>query len=134
MSDDILAQLRAINDKATFNRWLRLEVVAAGDGFAEIRMAAHADATQYAGFLHAGVIGALLDTACGFAAATVAGSVLASHYSVNCLAPAVGDAFYTRGEIVRAGKRQIFTRAELFGETDGVRKLVANGETLLLRA
>ena len=134
MSDDILAQLRAINDKASFNLWLKLEVFAAGEGFAEIRMAAHADATQYAGFLHAGVIGALIDTACGFAAATVAGSVLASHFSVNCLAPAVGDAFLARGEIVRAGKRQIFTRANLFGETNGIRKLVATGEALLLRA
>ena len=131
---DHLATLRAINAKAAFNRWMKLEVVAAGDGFAEIRMPTNADATQYAGFLHAGVIGALIDTACGFAAATRAGSVLASHYSVNCLAPALGDVFYARGDIVRAGKRQIFTRAELFAETDGVRKLVANGEALLLRA
>ena len=38
------------------------------------------------------------------------------------------------GEVVRAGKRQVFTRAELFSEKDGVRKLVANGEALLLRA
>ena len=132
--DDPLAALRAINDKAAFNRWMKLVIVAAGDGFAEIRMPAHAEATQYTGFLHAGVIGALIDTACGFAAATLAGNVLASHYSVNCLAPAVGDAFFARGEVVRAGKRQIFTRAELFAEKDGVRKLVANGETLLLRA
>lgn len=131
---DHLKALRAINEKAAFNRWMKLEVVMAGHGFAEIRMKAHADATQYAGFLHAGVIGALIDTACGFAAATLAGPVLASHYSVNCLAPALGDAFVARGEVVRAGKRQIFTRAELFAETDGVRKLVANGEALLLRA
>ena len=120
--------------KATFNRWLQLEVVAAGEGFAEIRMAAHPEATQYAGFLHAGVIGALIDTACGFAAVTVVGSVLASHFSVNCLAPAVGDAFVARGEILRAGKRQIFTRADLFGVTGDARKLVATGEALLLRA
>lgn len=133
-SNEHLTTLRAINDKAAFNRWMKLDVVAAGDGFAEISIPAHADATQYAGFLHAGVIGALIDTACGFAAATLAGPVLASHYTVNCLAPAVGDAFFARGEVVRAGKRQIFTRAELFAERDGVRKLVANGEALLLRS
>lgn len=131
---DHLAALRAINDKAAFNRWMKLDVVAAGEGFAEIRIPAHAEATQYAGFLHAGVIGALIDTACGFAASTVAGPVLASHYAVNCLAPAIGDAFLARGDIVRAGKRQIFTRADLFAEKDGVRKLVATGEALLLRA
>ena len=131
---DHLAALRAINDKAAFNRWMKLEVVAAGDGFAEIRIPAHVEATQYAGFLHAGVIGALIDTACGFAAATLVGPVLASHYSVNCLAPAPGGVFFARGEVVRAGKRQIFTRAELFAEKDGMRKLVATGEALLLRA
>ena len=86
------------------------------------------------GFLHAGVIGALIDTACGYAAATQVGTVLASHYAVNCLAPAVGDTFEARGEVLRAGKRQIFTRAELWAEKDGARTLVATGETLLLRA
>ena len=133
MNDDLLAQLRAINEKAAFNRWMKLEVVAADEGFAEISMPHHADATQYAGFLHAGVVGALIDTACGFAAATVAGPVLPSHFSVNCLAPAIGDAFRAKGFLVRAGKRQIFARAELFGEKDGIRSLVATGETLLLR-
>lgn len=52
---------------------------------------------QYAGFLHAGLVGALIDTACGYAAATVVGRALASHYSVNCLRPAVGD----RSQIAR---------------------------------
>ena len=93
------------------------------------------DAAQYAGFLHAGMIGALIDTACGFAAFTQAGRVLASHFSVNCLAPAVGVAFHCTGEVVKIGKRQIFTRAELFAETeDGNRKLVATGETILMPA
>lgn len=129
-----LAELRAINARAAFNIWLKLDVVEAREGFAEIRMPQHLNATQYAGFLHAGVVGALIDTACGFAAATVAGPVLASHFPVNCLAPAVGEAFVARGFLVRAGKRQVFTRAELFDEKNGVLSLVATGETLLLRA
>ena len=49
------------------------------------------EAGQYSGFLHAGPIGALIDTTCGFAAATVVGRVLASHFSVNCLRPAIGE-------------------------------------------
>ena len=91
------------------------------------------EAAQYSGFLHAGLVGALIDTVCGFAAFTQAGMVLASHYSVSCLAPAVGRAFIAQGHVVRAGKRQIFTRAELFAEDDsGARKLVATGETILM--
>jgi uncharacterized protein (TIGR00369 family) len=92
------------------------------------------DLGQYAGYLHAGIIGALIDTVCGFAAYSQAGAVLAAHYSVNCLAPAVGEAFVAEGRVIKAGRRQIFTAAELFAETSGERKLTATGETLLMVA
>jgi uncharacterized protein (TIGR00369 family) len=71
---------------------------------------------QYRGFLHAGLIGALIDTACGFAAGTIAGRVLASHYSVNCLAPAVGRSFVACAKVVKAGKKQVFASADLLAE------------------
>ena len=67
---------------------------------------------QYSGFLHAGLIGALIDTACGFAAVTVAGpGVLAAHFSQNCLRPAQGEQFIAPARVVRAGKTQVFTGA-----------------------
>jgi acyl-coenzyme A thioesterase PaaI-like protein len=92
------------------------------------------DMGQYAGFLHAGLIGAMLDTACGFAAASVSGRVLASHFSVNCLAPAMGRAFVARGRVVKAGRKQVFATAELFaeGEGDVEPKLVATGNAILV--
>ena len=96
-------------------------------------MQANDDLTQYAGYLHAGMIAALLDTACGFAAATLVGGVMASHFSMNCLKPAVGRLFVAKGMTVRAGRKQIFARAELFAEdAAGERTLVATGETLLV--
>ena len=70
-------------------------------------------------------------TACGFAAATVAGRVLASHYSVNCLRPAVGERFIARARVVKPGKTQVFTACELYAMQNGEEKLVATGETLL---
>jgi uncharacterized protein (TIGR00369 family) len=91
------------------------------------------DFTQYAGHLHAGMIAALLDTACGFAAASAIGNVTASHFSMNCLRPAVGRRFIAKGIIVRVGKRQIFAKGELFAENErGVSTLVATGETLMV--
>lgn len=127
-----LDMIRGISETAAFNRWAGFEVTAAADGRAEIRLPWRPEFGQYAGFLHAGLIGALIDTVCGFAAATVSGRVLASHYSVNCLSPAVGDAFVARGRVVRAGRRQVFTAAELFAIRDGAEKLVATGETILM--
>jgi uncharacterized protein (TIGR00369 family) len=69
--------LTAANASARFNSLAGFEVIAAGDGAAEIRMPWRDDFTQYAGHLHAGMIAALLDTACGFAAANRVGPVTA---------------------------------------------------------
>jgi len=128
---DLLAQIRAINRTAAFNQWCGIEVVSAEAGNAEIAMPWRTEAGQYSGFLHAGLVGALIDTACGFAAATVVGRVLASHYSVNCLRPAIGERFIARAHVVKPGKSQVFTACELFAVTGSAEKLVATGETLL---
>ena len=128
-----LEELVAVNASAGLNSMIGFEVVSAGGGTAEIVMKWGKDLTQYAGHLHAGVIAALLDTACGFAAATVVGRVTASHFSMNCLRPAVGRLFVAKGTTVKAGRRQIFAKAELFAEDEqGERHLVATGETLLV--
>lgn len=129
---DPLAQIRAINQTAAFNRWCGIEVVSAEPGRVEIAMPWRHEAGQYAGFLHAGLVGALIDTACGYAAATLVGRVLASHYSVNCLRPAVGERFVARAHVVKPGKSQVFTACELYAQGAGdSEKLVATGETLL---
>jgi len=127
-----LAQIQAINETAAFNQWCGIEVESAEPGKVEISMPWRREAGQYSGFLHAGLIGALIDTACGYAAATVVGRVLASHYSVNCLRPAVGERFIARAKVVKPGKSQVFTACELYAQSAGQEKLVATGETLLM--
>lgn len=129
---DLLFQLRAINEKAEFNRWCGLEVLAAEPGRVELAMPWRKESAQYAGFLHAGLVATLIDTACGFAAVTrVGASVLAAHFSVNCLRPAVGSRFLARARVVRAGRQQVFTACELFAVSPEGEKLVATGEALL---
>lgn len=102
----------------------------ASEGQVEIAMLP--EAGQYAGLLHAGLVAALIDTACGFAAATIAGRVLASHFSANCLRPAVGNRFLARARVIKPGRTEIFTACELDAQADGAQKLVATGETLLV--
>jgi uncharacterized protein (TIGR00369 family) len=131
MQQDPLTVLRALNQTSAFNQWCGIELVSAGPGTVEITMPWRTEVGQYSGFLHAGVVGALIDTACGYAAATLVGRVLASHYTVNCLRPAVGERFFARARVVKPGKTQTFTSCELFALSDGVEKLVATGETLL---
>ena len=128
---DPLAQIRAINAQAAFNRWCGIEVTKAKPGSVEIAVPWRDEFGQYAGFLHAGIVGALIDTACGFAAATMVGRVLAVHYGVNFLRPAVGERFIARARVVKPGKSIVYTACELFASVDGVEKLVATGETVL---
>ena len=131
---DPLARIRAINQSAAFNRFYGIEVLQAAEGRAEIAMPWREEAGQYAGLQHAGLQGALIDTACGFAAATLAGRVLASHYGVNCLRPAVGERFVARARVVKPGRTQVFTACELLAVQGGEETLVATGETLLVVA
>lgn len=127
-----LEQIRRLNELAQFNRWCGIQVLQAEAGFAEIAIPWRPELGQYTQFLHAGLIGALIDTACGFAAATLVGRVLASHYAVNCLRPAVGDRFVAQARVVKPGKTQVFTACELFAQGRGEQRLVATGETLLV--
>lgn len=131
-NDDPLEQLRAINRGGPFNQWSGFEVTQAGRGTAELQMPWRPEAGQYSGFLHAGVVGALIDTACGFAAVTMVGRVLASHFSVNFLRPAVGERFIARARVVKPGRVQVFTACELFAVADGKETLVATGEAILV--
>lgn len=133
----MLDTIQAINRSAAFNRWAGFDVTQAADGQAELRMKWRGeDMGQYTGFLHAGMIAALLDTVSGFAAATVAGRVLASHFSINCISPAIGEAFVARGRVVKAGRKQVFVGAELFAQPEGQGedklKLVATANAILV--
>ena len=112
---DLLARLRALSHTAAFNNWLGLEVVVATPGEVELRLPWRPEFAQYNGFLHASIVGGLIDTASGFAAYSMLGGVMASQFSVRCLRPAVADVFVVKGRVVKPGARQIFTSAELFG-------------------
>jgi uncharacterized protein (TIGR00369 family) len=63
--------------------------------------------TQQHGYLHAGAIGAIADTAAGYAALSEwpeGSEVLTVEYKLSLLAPATGERVVARAEVVRAGK------------------------------
>jgi uncharacterized protein (TIGR00369 family) len=72
--------------------------------------------TQQQGFFHGGAIGALADTAGGYAAMTMApegSEVLTLEYKINFLRPAAGEAVIATGEVLRAGRSMIVTRIDI---------------------
>jgi uncharacterized protein (TIGR00369 family) len=69
--------------------------------------------TQQHGFMHAGAVAAVMDSACGYAAFTVMppdAAVLTAAYTVNLLAPAAGRRFVMTGEVIRAGRTLVVCR------------------------
>lgn len=77
---------------------------------------------QQHGFIHGGVVGMIADSAAGYAAMTLVpadASVLTVEYKMNLMAPAEGERLIARGEVVRAGRTLIVTRAEVLALRDG---------------
>lgn len=129
---DLQERIQAVSRMAAFNNWLGLMIDEVSPGNVQLSLPWREDFGQYAGFMHAGIQGALIDTACGFAAATMAGKVLASQYTVRCLRPAIGEHFRVLATVVKPGRQQVFASAELFATRDGVEKRVATGDVLLV--
>ena len=100
-------KIQQILPMAAFNRWLDLQLVSAAPGEVTLHVPWRDEFGQYSGFLHAGILGALIDTACGFAAITQTDRVLASQYTVRCLRPAVAETFVVRGWVVKPGRQQV---------------------------
>jgi len=133
--DDAKATLvKRIFEKAQFVRSLGIELIAFADGWCETRVAVTPTLEQQHGFVHAGVLMTLADHTCGAAAATMVAEgqdVITVENKVSFLRPASGAVVFCRGEVLRAGKRLIFTEGEVTIERDGKRLIVAKASSTL---
>ena len=108
-------------------------------GIVEIELPFRADLTQQDGYLHAGVITTVADSAAGYAAYTLmpAGSrVLSIEFKVNLLRPARGELFVARAEVIKAGRTLTVVRADVFATgANSEKELVATmqGTMMCLR-
>jgi uncharacterized protein (TIGR00369 family) len=86
--------------------------------------------TQQHGFMHAGAVAAVLDSACGYAAFSAMppeAAVLTVTYSINLLAPAAGERFTMVGTVVRAGRTMVTCRGDAFSDGADVPLAVMQG-------
>ncbi|GAA4497876.1 PaaI family thioesterase [Actinoallomurus oryzae] len=108
---------------------LEIKLLGLAPGRAELELARRADLCQQHGFIHAGAITTLVDSACGFAALTVFPldrDVLTVDFSVSLVAPATQEKFIAVGSVLRNGRTLTTCRGEVFGvAADGSRKVVA---------
>lgn len=83
---------------------------------------------QQDGFLHAGAITSIADSACGFAAFTLMRAserVLAVEFKVNLLRPALGERFVAVGKVVKAGRTLTVCSGEVKAISGDKEKLIA---------
>lgn len=84
--------------------------------------------SQQHGYVHAGAVSAIADTAAGYAAQTLMPpdrTVLTTEFKVNLLSPAVGTRLVAEGEVIKAGRTLTVAQTNVFAETGDERKLVA---------
>jgi uncharacterized protein (TIGR00369 family) len=107
---------------------LGAELTTVGPGVVEIRLPFSAKFTQQNGYLHAGAVIAVLDSACGYAALSLARNgrdVLTVELKANLLAPASGEALIAKAQVKKAGKTLTVCTADAFSTTGSGEKLVA---------
>ena len=97
-------------------------------GVVEISLSYRSDLTQQHGYVHAGIITTIADSACGYAAYTLMppnSDVLAVEFKVNLLRPAKGETFLARAEVIKSGRTLTVVRADVHAITGERRELVA---------
>lgn len=97
-------------------------------GAVEIHVPFRVELTQQHGFLHAGAVSSVLDSACGYAALSLMAEgvgVLSVEFKTNMMAPARGEVLIARGRVVRSGRTITVCAGEAAMLTDGTETPVA---------
>ena len=105
-------------------------------GIIEITLPYRRDLTQQHGYVHAGIITTIADSACGYAAYTLmppGSDVLAVEFKLNLLRPAKGETFTARAEVIKSGRTLTVVRADVHAFTGDQRELVASMQGTMMR-
>jgi len=114
------ARVQASFDRQAMMATLGAELASVEPGRVELALRHDARFTQQHGFVHAGAVAAVLDSACGYAAFSVMppeAAVLTVSYAINLLAPAAGERFRMIGTVTRAGRTLAVCRGDAFADT-----------------
>ena len=132
---DIDARVRASFAKQTIMTTIGATVVAVRPGEVEIVLPFAEHLLQQHGFIHAGVVATIVDSACGYAALTVMpreAAVLTTEFKLHLLSPAKGERLRAVGRVVRGGKKLVILLGEVFAEQGTSSKQVALMTTTMM--
>ena len=121
-------RIRTSFDQQQVMKLLNAEILKIDPGEVHIALPFSKSITQQNGYIHAGIITTVVDSACGYAAYSLMSpdsSVLSVEFKVNFLNPAKGEKFVAIGKVVKPGRTLTICAGEMFAVNDGEMKLVA---------
>lgn len=132
------ARVRASFERQAAMRLIGARLAALGPGSCAVELPFRDELTQQHGYVHAGIVSAIADSAGGYAGFTLFpddASVLAVEYKLNLIAPAAGERLLAEAQVVKPGRTLAITRGEVYAEAAGQRTLCAiMQQTLIVMA
>lgn len=122
------ARVRSSFEKQVVMKTIGAVLTRVAPGEVVIELSYDASLTQQHGYLHAGIVTTVVDSACGYAACTLMASdseVLTIEYKVNFMAPARGERFKGIGKVLRAGRTITVCSGDVVAIENGKEKVVA---------
>lgn len=122
------ARVRASFARQNLNRLIGAALTGVAPGAVEITLPFREELGQQHGFVHGGVVAAIVDSACGYAALTLTppdAEVLTVEFKINFLAPAQGDRVIARGRVTRSGRTLSICAGDVFTSKGGEERLIA---------
>ena len=107
---------------------LGAELASVADGEVQIALPFSAQLSQQHGYVHAGAITSVVDSACGYAALTKVSheyEVVTAEFKINFLRPAIGDRFLAIGRVQSSGKLLTVCTGEVLAYSATARKVIA---------
>lgn len=124
-------RVRASFSKQAFMTLIKARMPVVAPGNTEIELPFWDGITQQHGFIHGGVVGAIADSAAGYAARTLMdadSAVLTVEYKINFLSPSIGEKLVARGRVIKPGRQIFVCAADVIAISDGTEKQVAAGQ------
>lgn len=121
-------RIQASFDKQGLMSTLGASILRIAPGSVDIVLPASSSVSQQHGFVHAGAVAAIADTAAGYAALSLmppGAGVLTTEFKINLVAPATGERVVARGRVIKAGRTLTLAQTDVYSERNGDERLVA---------
>ena len=130
------SRVRSSFDLQQLMKTINAKLIKVSPGEVHIEIPFQQELTQQNGFIHAGIITSIADSACGYAAyslMTATSGVLTVEYKINLLSPAIGERFLAIGRVKKPGRTLTVCEGDVFAHAKGEEKLVATMLATMMR-